>query len=217
MPSKQSKRIFVGGLDKDVDPRLVKNGDYHHGLNIRNISSEGQTQGVIENIKGTKKIDYDFPKPPTSGKRRITLFMPNRFYFFNYGGTDLQSDQSVVLENFDGHLRDENDPYVSSQGTTFPFPNFFLPSGIPATFDDTVINFDISIGFSLAEMQNPTNNFQIAYNGETHINMLNYLTFWVSQNENAFANLGITVSVIDNNSPYFDNEYFYVKYTLFVS
>ena len=240
MPSKQSKRIFVGGLDKDVDPRLVKNGDYHHGLNIRNISSEGQTQGVIENIKGTKKIDYDFPKPPTSGKRRITLFMPSRSYFFNYGGSSLLFGQSIVLENFDGHLRDENDPYTTTEAepaidvetgninldedglaynvlveqTTFPFPAFYLPSGLPATFDDTVINFDISIGFSLAEMQNPTNNFQIAYNGETHINMLNYLTFWVSQNQNAFANLGIAVSVIDNNSPYFDNEYFFGQSTL---
>ena len=184
MPSKQSKRIFVGGLDKDVDPRLVKNGDYHHGLNIRNISSEGQTQGVIENIKGTKKIDYDFPKPPTSGKRRITLFMPSTRYFFNYGGTSTLVDQSIVLENFDGHLRDENDPFtytvstsaldengfplgynIDVEQTSFPFPDFYLPSNVPATFDDTVINFDISIGFSLAEMQNPTNNFQIAYLG----------------------------------------------------
>ena len=239
MPSTQSKRIFVGGLDRDTDLRALKNGDYHHALNIRNISSEANTEGVVENIKGNKKIDYDFPKPPTSGKRRITLFMPSRSYFRNYGGSSLLFGQSIVLENFDGHLRDENDPYTTTvaepaidengnitldenglaynvlvEQTTFPFPDFFLPSGLPATFDDTVINFDISIGFSLAEMQNPTNNFQIAYNGETHINMLNYLTFWVSQNQNAFANLGIQVSVIDNNSPYFNNEYFFGQSTL---
>ena len=101
MPSTQSKKIFVGGLDRDTDLRALKNGDYHHALNIRNISSESNTEGVVENIKGNKKIDYDFPKPPTSGKRRITLFMPNRFYFFNYGGTTLASDQSIVLETFD--------------------------------------------------------------------------------------------------------------------
>ena len=31
---KQIKKVFVGGLDKDTDLQLQKNGDYHHGLNI---------------------------------------------------------------------------------------------------------------------------------------------------------------------------------------
>ena len=232
MPSTQSKRVFVGGLDKDTDLRALKNGDYHHALNIRNVSSEANTEGVIENIKGNKKATYEFPSNPVSGRRRITLFMPMFNYFFNYGGVSGLSNQSVMLENFDGRLRDENDPYTYTvatsaldengyplgynifvEETAFPFPSFYVPNNVDNA-DDSVMNFDISIGFSLAEMQNPTNNFQIAYNGETHINMLNYLTFWVSQNQNSFANLGITVSVIDNNSPYFNNEYFFGQSTL---
>ena len=232
MPSTQSKRVFVGGLDKDTDLRALKNGDYHHALNIRNVSSEANTEGVIENIKGNKKATYEFPSNPVSGKRRITLFMPMFNYFFNYGGVSGLSNQSVMLENFDGRLRDENDPYTYTvatsaldengyplgynifvEETAFPFPAFYAPNNVD-NVDDSVMNFDISVGFSLAEMQNPTNNFQIAYNGETHINMLNYLTFWVSQNQSSFANLGITVSVIDNNSPYFNNEYFFGQSTL---
>jgi len=89
MPSKQSKRVFLGGLDRDTDPRLLKNGDYHHALNIRNVSSESNTEGMIENIKGNVKQSYTFSTPTSSGKRRITLFMPWANYFANYGGSGL--------------------------------------------------------------------------------------------------------------------------------
>ena len=52
MPSKQSKKVFIGGLDRDLDPRFLKDGDYHHSLNLRNMGSESNTQGLLENIKG---------------------------------------------------------------------------------------------------------------------------------------------------------------------
>ena len=97
MPSTQSKRVFVGGLDKDTDLRALKNGDYHHALNIRNVSSEANTEGVIENIKGNKKATYEFPSNPVSGRRRITLFMPMFNYFFNYGGVSGLSSVSSFL------------------------------------------------------------------------------------------------------------------------
>ena len=247
MPSTQSKRLFVGGLDKDTDPRALKNGDYHHALNIRNISSEANTEGVVENIKGNKKVAYDFPTPPQQGKRRITLFMPWFNYWWNYGGSSLESDQSVVVENFDGHLRDENDPRtyttaisavdengyplgynIFEEVTYYPYPAYYAqqygPGDNPGedgpesqTYIDlggpsiVLRTFDICIGSSLSEIQNPpySQRFQISYNGEDHVRMYNYLTFWVQANSANLAALGITVSVIDNNSPYFNNEYFF--------
>jgi hypothetical protein len=39
-------------MDKDSDPRLIKNGDYRDALNIRNISSSDSTSGSVENIEG---------------------------------------------------------------------------------------------------------------------------------------------------------------------
>ena len=48
----QDKRVFTGGMDKDSDPRLIKNGDYRDALNIRNISSSDSTSGSVENIEG---------------------------------------------------------------------------------------------------------------------------------------------------------------------
>ena len=253
MPSKQSKRTFIGGLNRDTDSRLLKDGDYHHALNIRNISSEANTEGVIENIKGNAKSAYTFPSPPASGKRRITLFMPWFNYFFNYGGAGSTGfDQSVELENFDGHPRDCNDPntytvagdYIDTDGdgildtqlydevTNYPFPTYYaadqyLAGSSPCTNGELnptytnfggpsicLLTFDIAIGFSLNEIQNPTNLFQISYNGETATDMYNYLTYWVNAYSSSIAALGLNVSIIDNNSPYFNNEYFFGESTM---
>lgn len=60
MPTFPLIRKFIGGLDRDSDARLIKEGDYYYALNMRNISSEGSTEGVIENIKGTTEVPYSF-------------------------------------------------------------------------------------------------------------------------------------------------------------
>ena len=57
----QDKRIFTGGMDKDSEPRLIKNGDYRHAENIRNVASSDGTSGSVENIEGTKEVIHNFP------------------------------------------------------------------------------------------------------------------------------------------------------------
>ena len=56
----KDKRVFTGGMDKDSDPRLIKNGDYRHAENIRNIASSDGTSGSVENIESTIKVPYSF-------------------------------------------------------------------------------------------------------------------------------------------------------------
>jgi len=56
MPTSQDKRNFIGGLDRDSDLRLVRNGDYTYALNIRNMSSEGQGVGAIESALGNSLV-----------------------------------------------------------------------------------------------------------------------------------------------------------------
>lgn len=56
----QDKRIFTGGMDKDSDPRLIKQGDYRHARNIRNIASSDGTSGSVENIEGTLEVVHNF-------------------------------------------------------------------------------------------------------------------------------------------------------------
>ena len=56
----KDKRVFTGGMDKDSDPRLIKNGDYRHAENIRNIASSDGTSGSVENIESTQKVNHNF-------------------------------------------------------------------------------------------------------------------------------------------------------------
>ena len=56
----QDKRVFTGGMDKDSEPRLIKNGDYRHAENIRNVASSDGTSGSVENIEGTKEVIHNF-------------------------------------------------------------------------------------------------------------------------------------------------------------
>ena len=56
----QDKKVFIGGIDKDSDPRLIKDGDYRDALNIRNISSVDSTSGSVENIEGNTLVPFRF-------------------------------------------------------------------------------------------------------------------------------------------------------------
>ena len=46
------KKVFLGGLDKDKDDRLIENGSYRDAVNVRAVSSDGSDTGALENIKG---------------------------------------------------------------------------------------------------------------------------------------------------------------------
>ena len=56
----QDKRTFLGGMNKDIDPRLLKNPDYIDALNIRVASSVDGTLGSVENIQGNEKVATPF-------------------------------------------------------------------------------------------------------------------------------------------------------------
>lgn len=58
------KRLFLRGrMNKDLDERLVPNGEYRDALNIQVGSSEGSDVGAIENILGNQvaKLKKAFP------------------------------------------------------------------------------------------------------------------------------------------------------------
>ncbi len=49
---------FTGGkMNKDLDERLVPNGQYRHALNVEVSTSEGSEVGTVQNILGNKRVD----------------------------------------------------------------------------------------------------------------------------------------------------------------
>ena len=52
------KRTFSGGImNKDLDERLVPNGQYRDALNVEVSTSEGSNVGTVQNILGNKRVE----------------------------------------------------------------------------------------------------------------------------------------------------------------
>jgi hypothetical protein len=52
------KHNFTGGkMNKDLDERLVPNGEYRHAENIEVSTSEGSNVGTVQNILGNKRVE----------------------------------------------------------------------------------------------------------------------------------------------------------------
>ena len=201
MPSQQLKRIFVGGLDTDTDPRLLKNGDYHYALNIRNMSSESNTVGVVENIKSNTSVPYTFPDLVSKcTPQRTILFIPSSNYYSNY--TDWDGD---IPESYE---------YVFATNPELFFNGQLIDNPISIYDEQTelgsyVSNFSIGLTNSLSNVNNPEIQATIEYEGSTTENQLYYLTNFVNTYGSMFAGMGVTVSVIDNNNQYWnDSDWF---------
>jgi len=59
----------LGKMNKDLDERLVPNGEYRDALNIEISTSEGSNVGSVQNIKGTTQV---LGKVYDSNKKVIT-------------------------------------------------------------------------------------------------------------------------------------------------
>ena len=58
------KHNFTGGrMNKDIDERLVPNGEYRDAMNIQVSTSEGSEVGTVQNILGNTMIPGDFVVP----------------------------------------------------------------------------------------------------------------------------------------------------------
>jgi len=85
------KRIFTGGIDRDSDERLIKNGDYRYALNIRNVSSDGDEIGTVQNVKGNTLVTYVLPAGNNSVVGSTEYPADNTVYYFVWNSTGAHS------------------------------------------------------------------------------------------------------------------------------
>ena len=66
------KRNFAQGkMNKDLDERLIPNGEYRDALNIQVVTSEGSDVGAVENINGNRILNtLEFKEPYWDGERQ---------------------------------------------------------------------------------------------------------------------------------------------------
>ena len=59
------KHTFSAGkMNKDLDERLVPNGQYRDALNIKVSTSEGSNVGAVQNILGNSKLSINIDVAP---------------------------------------------------------------------------------------------------------------------------------------------------------
>lgn len=111
------KRVFTSGrMNKDLDERLVPNGEYRDALNLQLATSEGSNVGTLQNVLGNEKVS-NIKSALISGISSITSSteiktigsaidqVNNKVYFFitandinNYSAIiEYDQDNNIVL------------------------------------------------------------------------------------------------------------------------
>jgi len=122
------KNTFVRGkMNKDLDERLIPNGEYREALNVEISTSEDSDVGTVQNIVGNKRIDKLFSGNFAISSNDFTCIgsiadeKENKLYWFI-----TSVDKDVILE------WDEENQYSSLvlvdtkkkvKGATLKFPN----------------------------------------------------------------------------------------------
>jgi len=89
------KHYFRSGkMNKDLDERLVPNGEYRDALNIEMSTSDGDDVGTVQNVRGTTKI---IGKSFDSNSKSITS---------NWGGDSFGLTNAICVGT---KLNNEND------------------------------------------------------------------------------------------------------------
>ena len=84
-----TKNVFIKGkMNKDLDERIVPNGEYRDALNVQISTSDGSDIGVMQNVLGNK-LAYDSAINITGGKciGSVADTENNKIYWFITGTT----------------------------------------------------------------------------------------------------------------------------------
>ena len=87
------KNTFLKGkINKDLDARLIPNGEYVDAQNIHIAKSDGSYVGVVQNVKGNSKIGNLNITGEVIGYIADSESLPNGnnriFYFVSAGGAN---------------------------------------------------------------------------------------------------------------------------------
>lgn len=90
--------IFTGGMNMDINPSFIKDGDYTYAENVRIGFSESDNMGVVENVKSTLAINNPL-LTDTSGRYKTIFAAPYEaksivFYFVK----DTQGTNDAIYE-----------------------------------------------------------------------------------------------------------------------
>lgn len=154
------KHTFTSGrMNKDLDDRLVPNGEYTDALNVQVSSSEGSDVGAIENLLGNERLsDLNLQNAITIGS--IAYNLKNKIYWF------VTSDEKDVILEYDDITKDILPILQDKKGTEIiNLDTVVLSSNIDNELiienfidSDIITAFDLNIMPALVDEETITNN-----------------------------------------------------------
>jgi len=102
------KHQFTGGkMNKDLDERLVPNGEYRHAENIQVSTSEGSAVGTVQNILGNSLVSgQDFIEADAVCVGSIASESNNKVYYFIVNGvTTYKGDAIIELDVSNNNIK----------------------------------------------------------------------------------------------------------------
>ncbi len=189
------KNTFVGSkMNKDLDSRLIPNGEYREGKNISVSTSEGSDVGALENIRGNIKItDFNLTGDNLEIIGYYADVLNSRIYFFITNFSDSSIDS---LRNYSSPSKT-----ITLNGITSTIngaDHYICYCQIPS-FENT---FDVENIVFKTLLTGTFLNFS-----KTHpilgVNLLENLLFW-TDNRNQPRKINVEKAI--NNSSYYNSE-----------
>jgi hypothetical protein len=134
-------KFQTGRMNKDLDERLVPNGEYRDALNAQVSTTDGSDIGSLQNIMGNLDISYDFFVDPSGAQiPRATL---ETFGFYCVGSIlDEKTDRLYWLVSGGGV--DFIAEYDYNTKRVSPIVVDTFPPSLPPGAEGRVLNFDKS-------------------------------------------------------------------------
>ena len=135
------KNTFTGGrMNKDLDERLVSNGEYRDGMNIQVSTSESSSVGAVTNVLGNKELDQNIqaniPVNATcvgsvSDEKNDHLYWFVQGEIFDYDSVN-QSGSAITSLN----LTDS----IVNKGQTYSFKDLILRRNVNASVEGIFVD-----------------------------------------------------------------------------
>jgi len=137
MEQKSTNTFLKSKMNKDLDERLVPNGEYRDAINIAISKSEGSSVGAAENIQGTERLI-------SVGKELANLIGPeedleiigqyvdesnSEIYLFLTNQGRYAPDNQVLLDP--SYYNPNKQHWVVSVNLALPLPEITLYAGGP--------------------------------------------------------------------------------------
>ena len=178
--------FLQGKMNKDLDDRLLPNGQYRDATNVKISKSENSDVGTVQNIKGN---DYLYSLPINAGTNVETI---------GYYKNDLTEEIFWFVTNFTGSTSDSSEASNYYAGSSAICKIYYFKVGVSSAPQELINSFRL--------------NFSKLH-PILHINLMDDLLFWTDNyNQPRRINLQLAKTNYYTNDSYLEDKISVAQY-----